>query len=206
MSDSPLTILESAISDVGCWSWWSGDPTSSIQLEFSGVQLWFPPAVEGGPPSGQVALRFIKPSVAVFVSRTDDSELCSDNWPTRFQADEIGGFTVGYDTFTMTDAEMATSMIAEATHKIALIGELPQCVASVSGQPWIAFWAGPVGAFIVATELDVISHQGSIRLAEIEAISGKWWEYWRDYWNKKDSPTPLPRDYACEVTIPLGSE
>lgn len=206
MSDSPLAILERAISDVGRWSWWTGDPTKEIQLEFSGVQLWFPPTADGHPPSGQVALRFKTPSLVVFLSRSDDTELCNDSWPARFHSDEIGGFSVSYDHFTMTDANLALSLIAEATHKIKMIGQLPQNIDFATGAAWIAFSAGPVGIVVAGTEMEIVSHHGSVQLDEIETINGKWWEYWREYWNRKDSSAPLPTDYACEVTIPAGSD
>ena len=206
MSDSPMAILERAISDVGHWSWWTGEPTKSIQLEFSGVQLWFPPMAEGQPPSGKVALRFRSPSHVLFMSRTSDPSLNCDDWPTRFKGDEIGSFSVGYDTFTLTDAQMASSLIATLTHGIQMIGKPPQKTDFEGSNAWIVLWAGPVGIVVVAKEMEIFSHHGSVSFDEVETASEKWWEYWREYWNKKDSDTPLPRDYACEVTIPAGSE
>lgn len=206
LSDSPLSFLENAISDVGRWTWWTGDLTKSIQLEFSGVQLWFPPMTDGQPPSGQVALRFRSPTLVTFMARSDDPDLNTDSWPARFQNDEIGGFTVGYDEFTMSDAELAFSMISDATHRIQMVGQSPHNTAFANNTSWIAFWAGPVRIVVAAAEMEIVSHHGFIRLDEVEAISGKWWEYWREYWDKKDSATPLPQDYACEVTIPAGPD
>lgn len=34
-----LSILESAITDVGYWRWWTSDLPNSIQLEFGGAQI-----------------------------------------------------------------------------------------------------------------------------------------------------------------------
>jgi len=206
VSDSPLAILERAISDVGQWTWWTGDPTDAVQLELGGVQLWFPPIEAGQPPSGQVALRFRKPHVILFMSRSDDPALSSDDWPARFQADELGAFTVGYDEFTLTDAEAAWSLIGNATHTVQLLGERPRKADLDAGNAWIVFWAGPIGMVVVATEMEIVSHHGHVPFDEIERISETWWEYWREYWDKKDSDAPLPRDYACEVTIPAGPE
>jgi hypothetical protein len=59
--DEHLKILESAISDVGCWTWWTTNLPEAFQVEFSGVQLWNPPNGEGKAPSGQIALRFRMP-------------------------------------------------------------------------------------------------------------------------------------------------
>jgi hypothetical protein len=140
------------------------------------------------------------------MSRSDDPALSSDSWPARFQADEIGGFTVGYDEFTLTDPETAWSLTGNATHTIQLAGEPPRKTDFDDRNAWIAFWAGPVGMVVVATAMEIVSHHGPVRLDEVEAISGRWWEYWREYWGRKDSEAPLPRDYACEVTIPTGPE
>jgi len=206
MSDSSLAILARAISDVGVWTWWTGEPTKAIQLEFSGVQLWFPPTAEGRPPSGQVALRYRNPSLVMFLSRSDNPDFSTDSWPTRFQSDEIGGFTVGYDEFTMTDAERAVSLIAQASHVIQLVGTPPKFRVIADSGAWIVFWAGNVGIAVAAAEMEIVSHHGTVPLSDVEERCGKWWEYWRDYWNKKDTDAALPRDYACEVTIPAAPE
>jgi hypothetical protein len=206
MSKTQLAILQQAISDVGRWSWWTGEPQRALQLEFSGVQLWFPPAAAGQAPSGQVALRFRNPRLVTFLSRSDDDALTSDSWPARFQADELGGFTVSPDQFTLTDPASAAAWIAEATHVIPLVGALPTEAELQQARAWVAFWAGPVGIVVAAEEMEIFSHHGPVRLDEIEALCGKWWEYWREYWDKKDTDAALPHDHACEVTIPAGEE
>lgn len=208
MSRSALSTLERAISDVGCWSWWTGDPAKSLQLEFSGAQLWFPPTIVGEAPSGQIALRFLRPSTVVFLSRGDRPELSDAQWPNRFQADQLGTFNVGHDTFTMTNVSLAESLISQSTRNIPLVGELPSRIeAALASAPcWIAFWAGPVGALVIAPELEIVSHHGLVSLEEIDSIHAQWWRYWREYWKRKDSSSPLPRDYACEVTIPGAIE
>src|SRR5262245_35039291 len=53
-----LPALESAISDLGCWTWWAANLPSAFQVEFGGTQLWNPPSGEGQPPSSRIALRF----------------------------------------------------------------------------------------------------------------------------------------------------
>jgi hypothetical protein len=206
VSHSPLAILERAISDVGQWTWWTGDPANAVQLEFGGVQLWFAPIEQGQPPSGLVALRFPTPKAVVFMSRSDDPVLNSHDWPTRFQADELGAFTVGYDEFTLTDAEAAWSFMEDAKHTIDLVGVRPQKTDFDDRNAWISFWAGPIGMVVVATEMEIVTHHGIVGIEEIERLSERWWEYWREYWDKKDSDSPLAYDYACEVTIPAGPE
>ena len=31
----------------------------------------------------------------------------------------------------------------------------------------------------------------------------QWWDYWKDYYDKRDTEEAYEKDYACEVTIPL---
>jgi hypothetical protein len=66
-----LTALESAISDVGHWTWWTANLPDTFQVEFNGTQLWNPPLGEGKPPSGQIALRFRKPRRVYFLTLSD---------------------------------------------------------------------------------------------------------------------------------------
>ena len=41
---------------------------------------------------------------------------------------------------------------------------------------------------------------------EIEPLSRKWWEYWKDYWRLRGTRDASPKDFACEVTIPVNKE
>ena len=41
---------------------------------------------------------------------------------------------------------------------------------------------------------------------EIEPLSRKWWEYWKDYWCLRGTRDASPKDFACEVTIPVNKE
>ena len=68
----------------------------------------------------------------------------------------------------------------------------------------LAFRAGSVGLAVRANELTVISSSGEMSPEQIQQASEKWWAYWREYWNRRESDAPLPKDYACEVTIPLA--
>lgn len=51
-----------------------------------------------------------------------------------------------------------------------------------------------------------MSHDGELSLDDVENRKDKWWDYWKEYWEKRDSENPLPKDYACEVTIPAGQK
>lgn len=75
-----LPALESAISDVGHWTWWTASLPDMFQVEFGGTQLWSPPLGEGKPPSGQIVLRFRKPRLVYFLTLSDS---ISEDWPEQ---------------------------------------------------------------------------------------------------------------------------
>lgn len=52
----------------------------------------------------------------------------------------------------------------------------------------------------------VFNYQGELDEQAVLASSREWWAYWREYWRRKDTPDPMPRDYACEITIPAAAE
>ena len=49
-----------------------------------------------------------------------------------------------------------------------------------------------------------VAMTGALTGEELETANEKWWAYWREYWKRRESSSPLPRDYGCEVTIPAG--
>jgi hypothetical protein len=68
-----LSVLESAISDVGCRTWWTAHLPAAFQVEFGMAQLWKPPREEGQPPSSRVALRFRAPRLVYFLTLGEDA-------------------------------------------------------------------------------------------------------------------------------------
>jgi hypothetical protein len=198
-------ILETAISDVGYWTWWAAKLPHTIQIEFEGVQLWNPPLRAEGPPSGQIALRFHAPSCIAFLRRDfrRGSDLPND-WYDKLHADEIGPFNVDHETFTLTSLERAAEVLRSANGVSLLHGSIPKFSDAAPSGTLAAFWAGPVGMLLIADSMRLFSQHGEIDFNEVESMYRKWWDYWREYWEKKDSDNPLRKDYACEVTIPLA--
>jgi hypothetical protein len=68
----------------------------------------------------------------------------------------------------------------------------------------VGFWAGPVGFVGVAESIGLFNLQGEVDPATIPDWHSKWWSCWKEYWARKDTPNPMPEDYACEVTIPVA--
>jgi hypothetical protein len=199
---SPLTILETAIADVGYLRWWTSNLPDAVQLEFGGTQLCFPPASPGQVTSGLLAVRLRRPLVALFL-RTASADLPED-WPEAMARDEYDPFTVEHDRLTFTSHDDAAKYLAEAAHIKPLVGTLSD-VSAHRGKALMAFWAGRVGFVGIAESIALFNIQGEVDLASIPDWHGKWWSYWKEYWERKDTQNPMPEDYACEVTIPVAS-
>ena len=41
-------------------------------------------------------------------------------------------------------------------------------------------------------------------VVDLAGMSARWWDYWHEYWEKRDTDRALPKDVACEITIPLN--
>ena len=65
---------------------------------------------------------------------------------------------------------------------------------------------GDVGVFAGSDRMEVVRRNGSISEEEIEPLSRKWWEDWKKYWRVRGTHGALPKDRACEVTIPVATK
>ena len=200
--ESPLRILETAISDVGYWRWWTSNLPDAIQLEFGGTQLYFPPASPGQLTSGLLAVRLRKPVAAFFLTRK--SAGVPDDWPEAMARDELEPFNLD-DRFTFTSHDDAARYLAEAGSLKSLVGSESD-LSKHRDKALLAFEAGRVGFVGVAESIALFNMQGEVDPATIPDRHREWWTYWKTYWARKDTPNPMPKDYACEVTIPAGSE
>jgi hypothetical protein len=196
-----LSVLESAISDLGRWTWWTAKLPDSFQVEFNATQLWNSPTAEGKPPSNQIALRFRKPRLVYFLSLSD---AMPEDWPDRLQRDELEPFSVDHEAFTLTKADLCAQLVAKSTSVKSLVGERDNTPLPTAEEAFLGFDSGPVGLVVAAESLGVFNHEGELDEKAVVASNQKWWAYWREYWLKKDTSAALPRDFACEVTIPLA--
>ncbi|HWI64223.1 MAG TPA: hypothetical protein VNT75_20485 [Symbiobacteriaceae bacterium] len=196
-------ILEDAISDVGHWRWWAEALPGLFQVEFGGVQLWTAPASPDRPPTGVVALRFVDPSLVVFLTENQahDVEL---NWPQQLHDDQLEPISISHDRFTLTSESAIAAMVKDCALDFR-VGNLQELEAG-QAEVRLGFRAGPVGMVIRAKALVVLSSAGELSPDKIVEASTAWWAYWKEYWQRRDTENPLPKDYACEVTIPLKGE
>lgn len=197
-----LETLASAISDVGYWTWWVSDLPAIFQLEFGGTQLYFPQA-DGSKPASQVALQFQNPLSISFLTKQFDSE-DGENWFEELHHDRLSPPTCNYDQFTLTDTALMASLLQQANHIYTLHGYAPSDVKFMSAPFKIVFWAGNYGCAVSAENLKLLSANGKVELEQIPQLHGDWWEYWQRYWAVRETDSALPKDYACEVTIPAG--
>jgi hypothetical protein len=195
---SHLTVLEEAISDVGYWRWWTDALPDVFQVEFGGVQMHFPPSSPELPPNSVVALRFFNPSAVAFLTEHGSSQ--SQGWRAELHDDRIQPFAVSHELFTLTSSEVLQTVVSDCAIEY-LHGNQFSCLESSSAL--LAFRSQDVGLVVRAERMVVVAVPGELSAEQIVKASGDWWEYWRRYWDLRESESPLPKDYACEVTFPI---
>ncbi len=194
-----LKILEGAITDVGHWRWWARSDVA-LQLEFGWVMLLVPSDDPKEPPSNVIALRFNKPRCIVALW-PEDSDL-PDDWLAKLQEDKLDPLGVDHVDFTLTDRKQLQAIFRSAIRREFILGTEQDLSAIGPNDAFLAFWAG-AGMIIIGQSMQILSHKGPIATDNIPAMHAAWWKYWREYWARKDSKNPMPKDNLCEVTIPL---
>lgn len=202
-SERAMSVLEAAIGDVGCWTWWQQWTQSSPQLfraEFSRVQLWVPPNAPGEPPAGSVELVFPDPSLVAFLTSPHAKALPSD-WQEALCDGRIDGFEILPFRFTLTSDDDVAAM-AEGYDCTFLVGTADDLAAPSPFR--LAFRAGDVGLVVRGGQMGCVARSGSLGPKEVIDASTEWESYWREYWDRRDTDSPMPSDPACEVTFPPG--
>jgi hypothetical protein len=195
-----LSVLAGAIYDLGSWRWWVDDFPDAFQVEFGGVQLWTPPPRPDQPPRGMVALRFDGPLSVTFLTQGDE---LPDDWPARLHRDEMEPLSIPYEDLAFGPPGMIRELLARATCAETVFGAPADEVDWAKAGAALVFWAGPAGLAVAASSVAVVTHDGEIALEELPELHRKWWNYWREYWDRRERPDALPYDWMCEVTIPI---
>jgi hypothetical protein len=205
MAKEPIEILEYAISDVGNWRYWLSEE-DLFQIEFGWVMLYVSPSSKDNPPSNVIALRFrdIK-CVVTLEGDSAESHMPSD-WFQKLGKDEIEPLQISYDKFTLSDINEVKKYLEESENNTFVVGNGFDFNDVKETDTILGFWSDNVGLVIVSKEFEIATINGIVGLGEIQNMHDQWWQYWRDYWNKKDSKESLPYDSLCEITIPAGSE
>jgi hypothetical protein len=200
MNINTLNILADAISDVGSWWCWYADD-DMLQLEFCDVQLYDETKAEKETHTTDVlAVRFYGHVFAVFLSDLND-----ENWHVRFRDDDSILYPVDAYDMVFDDKKEAELVLNNYRNRIS--------VKNFSGTETLAaakhlFCArcDVVGFIVGGDEIEIAGEKGKYTEEEIEPLSRKWWEYWKDYWRLRGTRDALTKDFACEVTIPVNNE
>ena len=197
MKKETFQSLESAISDVGYWRWWITDD-DVCQLEFGGVQMLDSGEITPDSKSAVIALRF---SVNSFLIFYDDGQEEKD-WYTKLHNDEIEPFTLDYDFCFFNQPDRITELNDSYKNKYII----KEPVQGSEENIILAFKAGNIAVTAGGSGFHTIDGNGIIPEEEIEKRRGLWWEYWKDYWKKRDTAGAYKKDYVCEVTIPVRGD
>ena len=200
MNKEALNILADAISDAGAWQWWHIE-NDMLQLEFCDVQLYDESKAEKDTHTTDViAIRFFGNVFAVFLD--DLTEDAVKPWYERFYDDEIPAFECDGYELEFDDPEYAREVYNEyknKTPKTAFDG----LNTLIGANHLIAVKCGDTGVVAGGDRIEVVSKNASISEEDIERLSRKWWDYWEKYWRLRGTRDALPKDPACEVTIPV---
>lgn len=200
-----LEILGDSISDVGYWSWWTIDLPQVIQIEFGGTQLYFPPSDNSQPPNTQIAIQFRNPKSISFLTK-EELKGGDENWFDDLHNDKMEAPTCSHGEFTFTDQSLMTEIINEAKTIKTIHGYSPKDNSFQTEKYKLVFWAGDYGFAVSSDEIRLLTKDGDIELDQIPSVHSQWWTYWRKYWDLINTKNALPKDYACEVTIPLKND
>ena len=200
MNKKALDILADSISDAGAWQWWHLG-NDMLQLEFCGVQLYDESKLENDVHTMDViAVRFFGNVFAVFL---DDLEEDADRpWYDRFYDDEILAFECdGYEL--EFDNPGYAQEVYNGYRNRTPITPFDGVDTLTAAAHLIAAKCGDTGVIAGGDRIEIVNKNGSISEEEIEPLSRKWWEYWKEYWRLRGSRDALKKDQTCEVTIPV---
>lgn len=203
-----LSDLAAAISDIGVWTWWADeDMPSSFQLEFAWVQLLQDSPREDSPPGNQVALRFLDPKVVAFLQWADiDGSEPAVDWPVQLKNDTFDIEHIVDQQLTLSDHEMVSEILGSATVHSYAIGDAEELKAVTELPAFLVFRCATIGLAIGAESFQPLTFGGQLSESQVSEKYAGWWSYWQRYWEVRDSPSALPNDPICEVTIPLSGE
>ncbi len=192
-------ILSTAVSDVGYWQWWD-EAEGDFMVEFGGVLLYDETKKGKQPRSSTIAISFWGNSFLVFL---DNNEVSAD-WIDNLHNDLIDPFTLDPDGFIFDDKEYALDIMMRFKKRHGPFSSKDEAKETImKSKSILAATCGDYGFIIGGDVCKVYGPSGDISEDDIKRLSKKWWDYWKDYYDKRDTEEAYEKDYACEVTIPL---
>ena len=200
MDINTLNILSDAISEVGAWHWWDAKD-DTVLMQFCDVLLYDEAKPEKDTHTTDVlAIRFRGRAFALFMDNMDD-----DNWHKRLRDD--GAVVYPVDTYALAfdDRDGAEALLKDYKNKIPVKDRIGGGTLPPADHLLFA-GCGDVGFIVGGDEMAVIGEKELYTEEEIVISSGKWWDYWKAYWKKRGTKDAYPKDYACEITIPVRED
>lgn len=198
MNIDTLNILADAISDVGSWHRWL-IRDNMVQVQFCDIMLYDENTSEKEPHSTDaLAVRFYGNTFAVFLDNLNE-----ENWYKRLRDDNSVIYPI--DTYDMAfdDIKEAERLLNDYKHKI-VIKDFAGSETLLTAKHLLYAGCDDVGFIVGGDEIEVVGKKGKYTEKEIEASYKKWCDYWRTYWKLRGTKDAYPKDYVCEISIPVG--
>ena len=118
--------------------------------------------------------------------------------------DMIDPFTLDPDGFIFDDKEYALDIMMRFNKRHGPFSSKDEAKETImNSKSILVATCGDYGFIIGGDVCKVYGASGDISEEDIKRLSKKWWDYWKDYYDKRDTEEAYEKDYACEVTIPL---
>lgn len=200
MNKNTLNILADAISEVGSWYWWF-IKDDMVQVQFCDIMLYDEAKQEKDTHTVDVlAVRFCGHTFAVFLDN-----LSEYNWHERFCEDESIIYPVDTYDLAFDNIKEANVLLNDYKNRIP-VKDFRDIERLSFAKHFIYARCGDVGFIVGGDEIEVVGKNGKYTEEEIEIASKKWWDYWKTYWNLRNTKDAYPKDYVCEITIPVKED
>jgi hypothetical protein len=197
MNDESKEILSKAISDVGYWQWWD-EVEGDVMVEFGGVLLYDESKKGKKPRSSTLALCYYNNAFLIYL---DNDTI--PKWYDLLHEDAIDPPTLDPDGFIFDDKAYAIELLGRFKKRHGPFSSEAEARETIeNAKNILAATCGDYGFIIGGDITTVYNRNGEYSDTDIKRLSKKWWEYWKDYWNKRGTKDAYDSDYACEVTIP----
>lgn len=200
MNIETLNILADAISDVGSWHWWHVKD-DMVQIQFCDIQLYDESKSEQETHTTDViAVRFHSHAFAVFLDNLD-----AEHWHELLHDDNSVIYPIDTYDLAFDDIKEAEALINDYKNRVPVKDY--DGLQTLSGARHLIYArCGDVGLVAGGDKIKIVGKKGEYTEEEIETAYGKWWEYWKEYWKLRGTKEAYPKDYACEITIPVKED
>ena len=200
MTEETKSILSNAISDVGYWQWWD-QVDNDFMVEFGGVLLYDESKKDKMLRSSTVAIGFLNNAFIIFLDNNNEST----TWYDDLHNDAIDPFTLDPDGFIFDNKDYSIDILSKYKKRHGPFNSRDEAINTIlKSQHLLAATCGDFGFIAGGDMVKAIGSKGDYTDDDISRLSKKWWEYWKDYWKKRETVDAYEKDYACEVTIPLN--